>query len=218
MASSRRGGWGRAAAALLGAVALVAGPAAAETSDPRVRMAFRSGVTFVEDASIHAVGDGVHLGGAELAADVRVAGGWWAGAAWSVRQRRDDVFSTIETNLFGQSLRLSAGYRHALLPWVVVYGRIGPSAWWYDVELRPDRGRRLADEDFTFGAHAGVGVDVLPLHADVLGSFLGGFAAGLSFEATYDRVLPIRFADEGTDLGEIDPSGPGLLVGLVVWF
>ncbi len=182
------------------------------------RLALRGGASFVLDDAFDAVADGPTTGGGEVGVDYRLSDSIWVGASWSGRGRAGDVFDDVQTSWSGVSLRASVAWRHDLLPWLDVFGRAGPSVWWYDLELTPAGGSQAHVEASTWGAHAGLGVDVYFLHPSFTDDALEGLALGLSVEATWDQVLAIDVADGGTDFGDIDPSGPGFLFGFALAF
>jgi len=182
------------------------------------RLSLRGGMTFVEDESLDAVAGGGFTGGGEVGLDARLTRRLWIGAAFAGRGRGGTVFDDVDTKLTGTTLRAHALLRQPLLGWLVGYARAGAGVWWLGVEYDDPGGPRLRATTFVPGAHAGLGVDVMPMSRAVLGDDLGDFALGFSVEATYDRLWPAAFADGRTRLGTLDLSGPGFLAGAMLQF
>jgi hypothetical protein len=182
------------------------------------RLTLRGGVTWVLDDAFDAVAATPVTGGGEIGADRRLTDSIWVGASWSARGGVGDVYENIDTGWSGMSLRASVAWHHDLLPWLDLYGRAGPSVWWYDLTLTPSDGTESRSDAFSFGAHAGLGVDLYLLHPELVQESLGGLAVGLSLEATWDQVLPVELGDGGTSYGDLDPSGPGFLIGFTLQF
>jgi hypothetical protein len=187
-------------------------------ADPDWRIAVRGGATIDEDEGVEAIDSGRLAGGGEVMLDYRLFGNLWLGVGWGARGRSGHAYGDVQTTLDAQSLRLAATWRQPVEPWLIAFARVGPAAWRTSLRVEPASGRALDDGGWEPGAHAGLGIDVFPLHPAVTGRLAGDLALGLSLEATYDRVWPRTFADEGTRLGDLDLSGPGFLVGLVSQF
>lgn len=191
-------------------------PALAQAQDDTAtwHIALRGGMHIHEDQAFDFVSEDSVVGASEIALDRQIFGPLWVGIAWRAGGSEDRVFDTITTTWTQNNLQASAMFRLRPLELMAVYGRLGPAA--SRVELELTTGRRLAADAWTFGGHAGLGVEFFPVHRSLVEGVEGDFGLGLSLELTYARYAPVDLQAGTTDLGTFDPSGPGLLMGLAV--
>lgn len=212
-----------------GTLALAAAPgqaradesATAELPIPEFRLSLRGQLAFVEEDGWQALADSRLLGGGEVGLDAALGERLFVGLAYGGRALSGRTFAVADSTLSGQTLRGSVGWRWQPLRTVQLYGRAGVGAWWWDLVYTPDYGgREVAADTFRPGFFAGAGVDLWLLgpEADAPASRGDRFAIGVNFELTYDRFLPLEFTHDGRTLGTLDPSGPGLLMGMVMQF
>ena len=82
------------------------------------------------------------------------------------------------------------------------------------------QGQRVAGEPAQLAQRA-LTIDPDNLKAMALAgsaAFEDRLGLGLNVELTYERFIPLELEARGTSLGAFDPSGPGLLLGLVANF
>jgi hypothetical protein len=221
--SWRAGAAARAVRGALAAVAVLAVlPGAAVAFDrPTVRLTARGGLNVVEDTRVEALADDAVTSVGSIGVDAFFGERLFVGLDWTTRGLSGETFEAFDTQLEGQAVRLSAGWRWR--PWdaVQLYARAGVGAWWWALEFDERYGPDHLDASaFRPGFHAGAGADVW------LWQFPAGEGAGTSepvglgfnLELTYDRSLPVAFETDGRPLGTLDPSGPGGLIGLTLQF
>lgn len=210
---------------------LAATPAAAEepaisgdtwSEDPaRWRLALRSGIRWYEDRSIDAVLDEPNHAHGGVTLDFGITPGWWVGLGYQGGGGEGKLHETLATRLDLHELTVGGLYRWRPHPTLALYGRLAGVVGWYDLEI-DDPGAPLLDSSAVRpGILGGVGIDFYPLHPSFIpGVSAGGgdFGFGISLELIYQRVWPLELADGGTDLGDLDPSGPGFLMGVTFQF
>lgn len=179
-------------------------------------IALRGGMHIHEDQAFDFVSEEAYIGASEIALDRHVWGPLWAGVAWRGGGTQDAVYGgDLSTEWSTLDLRASAMARLRPFDPIAVFGRLGPAVSWVDLDLTGGAGS-LAGEDWTFGGHAGLGIEFFPLHRAFIDDMESDFGLGLSLEFTYARYAPLDLRAGTTELGTYDPSGPGWLMGLAV--
>ncbi len=183
------------------------------------RLTARGGMRFYEDAAFDLVDEAPFRGAGEIGLDYALlrdvgAGELWIGASFQGGARVSEVHEHVETRWDVAGWRAYASYRWRAYGPLALHGRLGPAVSWTTLTLT-DGARELEADDYSLGIHGGLGLDLFLLHRDLLEGYDRDFSLGLSLEATYARFLPLELEAGGTALGEIDPSGPGWLLGLV---
>jgi hypothetical protein len=205
-------------------VVLAAAPAAQALDRPTLRLTARGALGYVEDGRVEALTEDPLVSGGTLGADTLVGESLVIGLDWTSRGLSGDLYEAFDTQVEGQAVRLSAGWRWRPLDAVQLYARAGVGAWWWSLEIDERYGPdHVRAETFRPGFHAGAGADIwlwqFPVGADDAGAGAPEpLALGFNFELTYDRSLPLEFESGGRSLGTLDPSGPGGLFGLALQF
>ncbi len=193
-----------------------AAQAAPWEDDPAVlRVALQSGMHFYEDAGVDVLASYPTRVTARLEVAVALTADWWLGAQIGGGGVLSDVHQDIETRFSTFDLGAFAEYRLPLLPALIAFGKLGPTVAWYDLTLTA-AGRELGHEDWSWGGQGAVGLTFLPLHASlgVLDDDMGDLGLGITAAFTYTRMAAFEIDAAGTDLGTLDPSGYGWLLGV----
>jgi hypothetical protein len=194
-----------------------AAQAAPWEDDPAVlRVALQSGMHFYEDAGVDVLASYPTRVTARLEVAVALTADWWLGAQIGGGGVLSDVHQDIETRFSTFDLGAFAEYRLPLLPALIAFGKlVGPTVAWYDLTLTA-AGRELGHEDWSWGGQGAVGLTFLPLHASlgVLDDDMGDLGLGITAAFTYTRMAAFEIDAAGTDLGTLDPSGYGWLLGV----
>ena len=204
--------------ALLASMLLFAPPATAFALPP-TRLVLHGGPAFVVDEAFQAQADSRVEGVSETGLEVGMSPSLFIGLSYVARTRSGDVFQTFQTQLDGDAVRLSASYALRPLSTLMLYGRAGVSAFfWSQAFTFGDQ--RLESEDMTPAFLGALGLDFFFHVPKAPGSaaFEDRLGLGLNVELTYERFIPLELEARGTSLGAFDPSGPGLLLGLVANF
>ena len=214
-------------AALLCPLAALAEPTAEPSAEPSpevgseqgtVRLHLRGGLMFFEDASLDAVDSDPLRGDSRLGAAYRFTDHIWAGATIGGGGQYGSLHKALDGQFRVFGFRGHAEYRQAPWPWLAWNVRAGLG--YHQLILRFEEPGRaeLQDSHWVPALHGAVGVELLPIQSAFFPDVSSSFAFGVSLELTYDRYLPAEFSAGGVDLGDVDPSGPGFLVGLVLQF
>lgn len=181
------------------------------------RISMNAETRWLSDAGFAALTDASTRVDTSLAIERRLADGFWLGVDLSAGQRSGTLFETFDTNITETRLGVQGRYRKRLKPWIALHGRAGALLSFQGVTVDGPEVRLHDDANWVPGARVAGGLTIYWAH----GSFLklnNDFGVGLTVEAVYTQMLPQRFSDQGVALGELDPSGPSLLVGTAVQF
>lgn len=189
---------------------------AAALADVNWRIAVRGGAQFQEDSNFDFVAEEPVGSASELTFERRIIGPYWIGLTFAGVSKSGEVFQAFDTTWDLTNYKLTAMGRWRLWEPIAVYGRLGPTLNRTALTLSP-RGNGDTFESITWavGVHAGAGIEWTPI---VVPNDVGEIetAIGFSFEASYQRIVPADITIGDAALGSLDPSGPGVALGLTV--
>ena len=196
-------------------------PLAAGAQDADWRMTFVAGPSWANDDSIDVIDESGTVTTVLVGTQYALTDSIWIGAALGGRSTSGDVFVDYDTSLGGFMLRGIVQYRLDIAPWLTTYAEAGADAWWATLEI--DRFEFADDalveaDDFAPGLHTAIGVDAYLLPPSVFSGNAAGLRGGVTAMVTFDKGGALDFRDGGTELGTVDTSGLGFMVGLVGQF
>lgn len=193
----------------------LAGLPTAAAADIDWRIAARAGAQFSPTGSFERVASPQAGGAQEVLLDRRITGPWWIGLAGHFSSAEGDLFKDFTTRWSLTSIRPTAMGRWPLGRHLAVTGRVGPTLDHATFELR---GRRtLETTAWTAGIYAGAGIDLIAFANRAKDSTLiTGF--GLTLEASYHQVLAVEVDLADAAPASLNPSGPGIALGLGLEF
>jgi hypothetical protein len=183
-----------------------------------VRLHLRGGLMFFEDASFDAVDEQPQRGDSRIGAAYRFTDHVWAGVSIGGGGHTGSLYKALDSQFSVFGFRGYGEYRQPIAPWLAWNARAGLGYHRLELSFSEPGRSDLEDSHWVPALHGAVGVELLPIQSTFFPDLSSSFAFGVSLELTYDRYLPADFSAGGVDLGDVDPSGPGFLVGLVLQF
>lgn len=185
-------------------------------AEPNWRVAARAGAQFQEDDGFDFVAEYPSASASEILFERRVMGPYWVGFTFAGANKTGDVFQAFDTTWDLMSFKLTAMARWRLLQPLAVFGRLGPTLNRTALELRPrGNGRTFESIAWAVGVHAGAGVEWTPIIVPGDDGEIST-AIGFTLEGSYQRIVPADVTIGDAALGSLDPSGPGVALGLSV--
>lgn len=178
------------------------------------RIAARAGPTFTEDSGFDLVDGEPVAGVTEFLFEHRIIGAYWASLAISNANMSGTAFQTIDARWAQVSIKATAMARWPLFSQIAWFGRLGPTLNRTELELTiQNEGKTLTSSSWDLGVQVGAGLDWSPIYRESAQGEVT-LAFGFILEATYQRVVPADIEVGDAKLGSLDPSGPGLTLGL----
>lgn len=178
--------------------------ASAAVAAPRFLIRGGAGAHFNEDPGFEVVSGSPARGSGTLGLDVRLWGDLWASADLEGSLTMGETY-TRESSYDTTGLALGATWRLTLAPDFVVFARGSAVARRLSFEIGAADGNA-----WTLGGRAGAGLEWSFLRAG------RDFSMGARLEGLYELSTPVDIVASGTRLGEYDPSGPSVLLGILV--
>lgn len=197
----------------VGALSIGALPSSAQ-AEINWRVAARGGASFKEDGGFDLVTAEPVAPETEFMLERRIIGPYWIGLTAAGSSMQGTAFETLDARWQRTSFKLTAMARWRLLQYFAFYGRLGPTLNRTALAVTRDSSdEALESVSWDIGVHAGAGFEWMPI-VELTPEGEIDMAFGFSLEASYQRIVPADIELGDATIGSLDPSGPGIALGL----
>lgn len=183
-------------------------------ADVNWRVIARGGPSFTEDAGFDLLAAEPVLDVGELLFERRVTDLLWASVGVASASKAGTAFETIDANWDQFSIKAAAVAQWALRRHLDWFARLGPTLNRTELKLHLKSERKSRSSiSWDLGLQAGAGLNWAPIYRETAAGETT-VAFGFILEANYQRIFPTDIEIGDAQLGSLDPSGPGLTIGV----